>query len=359
MHLHVTEHQAQSKICPCGARTTAVFPESVKGPVQIGDTLRAFTVLLGQHHVAKDRISEIIESLFGIAVSDTSIQKYEEQADKNLKVLHTQLYDHIARADVKHADETGVRVGGSTHWLHTLSTSWLTYLWYSPKRKCALTGLNGKLVHDNFTSYECLADVEHIYCNAHHLRELCAVFEQDNEAWAYHMHQLLREMCHATHLYGSLANKQISAFKDAYDRLVTQGITYHERLDPLARSDKKKQRGRLKRRRGHNLALRFRIKREGILMFLNDPSVPFTNNQAERDLRPVKIQQKVSGCFRTSSGAERYAAIRSFVSTLRKLGLDVWTWLQKAIKQPILWHDIQLALCSTYRALPAPSSPAL
>ena len=195
-----------------------------------------------------------------------------------------------------------------------------TYL-QSVYSKSLLSGLTGTLVHDHWKSYFTLEDVDHALCNAHHLRELRSLAE-DGEIWAKRMIRLLRKSCHLVNISEQsvlLPDKQILLGK-IYDRIVEDGLNYHEVLMPLASAGK---RGRKKRRTGHNLLLRLRDYKSDVLRFSYDSAVPFTNNQAENDLRMMKVKQKVSGCFRSETGAQKFVRIRTLLSTARKQGWEI------------------------------------
>jgi transposase len=317
-------------VCACGARTRAVFPKDVKAPMQVGNNIKAIASYLSGQFIAKDRLSEAIEDIFGVSISDTTLLKHEHQLAQNLRWFHKGAYGLLQRAGVKHADETCVRIDGRNSWMHVLSTGQITYLWPSNSRKCSLSGLTGTLVHDHYSSYLKLPNVTHAYCNAHHLRELKALIKYDNEDWALNMRALLLCACRAKN-NGSLTQQTIDRFSVIYDKCVAQALGYHESLSPLVNTGK---RGRARKRIGHNFALRLQREKDGVLRFLLEPPVPFTNNQAEQDLRMVKIKQKVSGCFRTFAGAEDFAVLRSFIGTLKKNGLDVLTGIRTAITKP-------------------------
>ena len=163
--------------------------------------------------------------------------------------------------------------------------------------------------------------VSHALCNAHHLRELKALVEIEKEDWARKMQRLLRRACHAANLARErdvpLKRRLIQCFERRYDAIVAEGMAFHEALPPLAKGGGNR-RGRAPRRTGHNLLLRFVARREDTLRFLHDPTVPFTNNEAERDGRMMKLSQKISGGFRSLEGASDFATIRSFLSTAKK-----------------------------------------
>lgn len=335
----VTEHQAEVKRCKCGACSTANFPEGVVAPTQIGDTFRSIALYLSGQFIAKDRLSMAMEDLFGVPISDTTLIKYEQQLSENLGLLYQQILERIQASKVKHQDESGLRVGGKTGWIHVFCTKLFTYLWYDRKRKSRIETGRGTSVHDHYKPYLQEEDVDHSFCNAHHLRELKALMLYEQEEWASEMYTLLKIMNQSTEDETSLPLEKIEFLRRAYDKVVQRGFDYHESLAPPP-SLKKSPRGRKKRRTGHNLLLRFRNHKNDVLRFLSDPNIPFTNNQAERDLRMVKLKQKVSGCLRTEAGARDFAVIRSFIGTIRKHKLNILDSIKLALHQRISLFDI-------------------
>jgi transposase len=252
--------------------------------------------------------------------------------------------DHVAAAPVKHMDETGFRIGGKTRWLHIASTIWLTFYRVSPKRGSLLANVLGIVVHDHWKPYYTLTDVLHALCNAHHLRELQALIEIEKEDWSRKMQRLLRRACHAANLGReqgvTLSPGFIALLERCYDAILTEGFTFHE-TQPALISTARKRRGRVPRRTGHNLLLRLRVRKADVLRFLADPTVPFTNNLAERDARMMKLRQKISSGFRSVDGAEDFAVIRSLLSTARKQSWDI---LQALASQPArLIAELQIA----------------
>jgi transposase len=241
--------------------------------------------------------------------------------------------DHVAAAAVKHMDETGFRIGGKTRWLHVACTKLLTFYRVCVKRGALLTEVakvKGVVVHDHWKPYYTIADVQHALCNAHHLRELKALVEIEKEDWARRMQLLLRRACHAANLARDrgvlMKPRLIALFEHRYDAIVRQGLSFHESLPPLAAvgsAKETKPRRREPRRTGHNLLLRFATRKEDTLRFLHDPGVPFSNNEAERDVRMMKLRQKISGGFRSSESAADFATIRSFLATARKQGWNI------------------------------------
>lgn len=334
---HVTEHQTGSKKCTCGTVTTALFPESVSAPVQIGNNARSIAVLLSAgHFVPLDRTSEIMDTVFDTPISDTSILKYEADLAKNLEPFHQESLDYLKKCDVKHGDETGMRVGKKTNWMHVLCDEFVTYLKYQEKRKVQYEDLKGILVHDHYNSYLKLPDITHAFCNAHILRELKALKEYEKESWACEMHSLL-QIINRTKNEGRLDAKKGNFFERAFGKILKRGLDYHESLGAL---EHRKKQGRDKRRIGHNLLLRLQDYQHGTLLFMNQLDVPFTNNQAERDLRMVKVKQKVSGCFRTISGVQNFAINRSFIATSKKNGCNILESIKTAMTQTVSLYSI-------------------
>lgn len=243
----VTAHKASVKVCSCGKKNTAAMPEYIKAPVQYGANVRAMGVYLGNQFIAKDRISDIFRDLFQLSMSDTTLIAFDEECAEKLASFYATALESIKKADVKHADETGMRVANKTQWVHVISTALLTHYRINPKRGSLLTGIIGKMVHDHWKPYFTLDGVLHALCNAHHLRELKALIEVDEEKWAQDMYTLLKE---ASYLENPSSVKQLK-ISDKYDQIVAAGLEYHNGLAPFKLNRKK-------RRPGHNLLLRLR-----------------------------------------------------------------------------------------------------
>jgi transposase len=240
--------------------------------------------------------------------------------------LAAHIEQQVTQAAVKHLDETGYRIAGVLQWLHVASTWLLTCYRTSGQRGAMLAGVRGIIVHDFWRPYLAMIGVTHALCNAHHLRELKALMDIEKEPWARAMHRFLRQTCHAAHLarahQRSLSPRFLAWLSARYDRILAQGFAFHESQPPLG-AGLPTRRGRIRRRTGHNLLLRLRAHKEDTLRFLHDPTVPFTNNQAERDLRMMKVRQKISGGFRSASGAQTFALLRTVLSTARKQGWNI------------------------------------
>ncbi len=325
--LVVTEHRAHDCECPaCGAKTRALFPDGVNAPVQYGARITAFVIyLLHYQLLPENRLATLMADLFGVKVATATIARMSRACAERLHGFVETVRDLVVGAPVKHLDETGFRIGGKTQWLHVASTALLTFYRVCAKRGSLLANVVGIVIHDHWKPYYRIEGVLHALCNAHHLRELKALVEIEKEEWARKMQRLLRRACHTTNRARErgvpLRPRLIECFERRYDAILAEGLAFHETQLPLVRTVIKaggKRRGRAPRRTGHNLLLRLAKHKEDTLRFLRDPTVPFTNNQAERDGRMMKLRQKISGGFRSLQGAMDFALIRSFVSTARK-----------------------------------------
>jgi transposase len=325
----VTEHRAHGCACPnCAAFTWASFPEDVKAPVQYGAQICAFVVyLLNYQLLPEDRLAELLSDLFGLRMVPATIARMSATCARRFQCFADAVRERVAAARVKHMDETGFRIGGRTQWLHIFSTALLTFYRVAAKRGSLLCGVTGIIVHDHWKPYYTMKGVLHALCNAHHLRELKALVEIEKEEWARKMQSLLRRACHAVNLArerGVWLKPPLSdLFQQSYERILKEGIAFHETQPPLERAGERKRRGRKRRRTGHNLLLRLSTRKEDVLRFLTDPDVPFTNNQAERDGRMMKVKQKISGGFRSEEGANTFVTMRSVISTAKKQGWNV------------------------------------
>ena len=330
--LIVTEHRAYRCRCGrCGGETRAPFPEGVTAPVQYGPRLLAVVVyLLHYQLLPEDRLAEAMADLFGVRLVAATIARMSRTCAGRAQGFADTVGALVKAAAVKHLDETGFRIGGRTQWLHIACTVWLTFYRISPRRGSLLSDVMGIVVHDHWKPYYTMEGVLHALCNAHHLRELQALVDIEKEEWARRMQRLLRRACHATHLARDrgvpLDPRLVDQFRRRYDIIVTEGLAFHQDQPPLATpptNGGRKRRGRPPRRTGHNLLLRLSTRKDDVLRFLDDPAVPFTNNQAERDGRMMKVRQKISGGFRSQEGARDFAVIRSLISTARKQGWNV------------------------------------
>ena len=336
--LVVTEHRAHVCQCAgCGARTRGAFPDGVNAPVQYGARIAAFAIYLThQQMLPQKRLVALMADLFGVRIAAATIEGMSRACAARLKGFSETVRGLVAGAPVKHMDETGFRIGGKTQWLHVSCTVMLTFYRTCAKRGSLLAGVAGIVVHDHWKPYYTMTGVLHALCNAHHLRELKALVDIEKEDWARQMQRLLRRACHAANLARdagvALKPGLVACIERRYDAIVAAGLAFHEAQPPLARAVARpggKTRGRAPRRTGHNLLLRLLARRSDTLRFLRDPAVPFSNNEAERDVRMMKLRMKISGGFRSPEGAADFATIRGFLSTARKQGWNIIKALQQ------------------------------
>ncbi len=330
LHYITTEHQAHTVGCQqCGKVTTSAFPEHVTQPVQYGVRVKQLAVYLRtEQFVPYQRSQQLLQDLFELPVCVGSLQNFVTGAAKRATEPTESIRAAIAQADVVHADETGFYIGGKRHWLHTASTQTLSYFFphATRGRKAVdevdiLPNVTGTLVHDAWPTYF-LYDTVHALCHAHHLRDLTALIENDKEVWAGQMRAFLlaaKALVDEEKASGStrLPETMRARIETLYDAIVTYGLAE----TPLPTQGKN---GRPKATKGRNLVERFGARKDSMLRFIRDFKVPFDNNLAERDIRMMKVQQKVSGCFRSESGANDFCTLRSYTSTIRKQGLSVW-----------------------------------
>ena len=340
--VEVTEHRVEEKRCPCcGVTTRADFPESIRGPVQYGERVQALAAYFAhQHFVPVDRVCQILQDIFEVDVSPGTCASIDEQLYQRLEAFENSLREHLLASRVLHFDETGIRCEKRLHWIHVASSQTATlYGMYAKRGQEAmdkmgiLQNFTGAAVHDHWFPYFSYEQVRHCLCNAHHLRELTFVKEQEGEKWAAHMKDLLLRATHAVEEHaeqGRLPSEVLSQIESEYTRILKEGAEHHAHLPPLSR----KRRGRQKQRTGKNLLDRLQAKRWYVLRFLYNFEIPFTNNQGERDIRMVKLKQKISGCFRTPLGGQIFCRIRSYISTARKQGWNIWGALAEAITGP-------------------------
>jgi len=340
--LRVVEHVAEHRRCGCGQLTRGEFPAGVSAPTQYGPGVRALAMyLIARQHLPYERTAELFRDWLRAPVSTGTLATYLARGAEDLQGFLDEVHRQVISAPVAHFDETGARVQGRLRWLFAASTDQLTFYALHDKRgkdgidhAGVLPHFTGVAVHDGFKPYRrCYTDAQHALCNAHHLRELQAVIEQDpdgKQSWARAMDRLLRDLQRAVatatdHGHDDLDVFQLAAARLAYEQIIATG--YPE--NPL-NTMRTGQRGFIAQTPARNLLSRLDRYREDVLRFAHDFQVPFDNNLVERDVRMVKLQQKISGCWRTSTGADQFLALRAYLSTATKQGrrlLDVLTSL--------------------------------
>jgi transposase len=330
LRLVVREHQAAHVRCPaCQAVTVGTFPAEASSRAQYGPRLRALVVyLVEQQLVPYGRVRELLDDLFGAHLSVGTLVTWVQQGAATLAPVEAAIKAALQRAPVLHSDETGVRRAGTLAWAHVASTARLTHYAIHAKRGTQATDAIGILpaytgvsVHDGWAPYRAYRTCRHALCNIHHLRELTFLDEQHHQPWANDLKHLLLQMKAVVEQARALGQLRLptaarEAFVTRYRDLVAAGLA----ANPPPRR-RPRQRGRLKQTPARNLLDRLVLGQAHILAFLDDLTIPFDNNQAERDLRMLKVQQKVSGCFRSDPGAAAFARIRGYLSTLTKQGV--------------------------------------
>lgn len=340
INIIVTEHQIEHKICPCCGKE-AIAPCPVSGSVQYGERIKSLGVYLNQYQMLPfERTREVMDDLFGACPSAEVLQQSNELCYDNLEqTVETVIKESLISSAVMNNDETGIRCEKDTKWIHVHSTGEHTYYAMDDKRGeeameriGILPRFQGNSVHDRWASYDMYDNCQHSYCNAHLLRELKAE-EENKKPWASDMKTVLLDAHELSKQEHTDTNRVVAIVK-RYDNIVKKAI----KQEPIPQKTPHK-RGRVAKSKSLRLLECFRDKNEKVLRFLYDKNVPFDNNLAERDLRMVKLKQKISGCFRTRKGADVFCRIRSYISTVKKQGGQVWEMLQMAMKtssfQPI------------------------
>jgi transposase len=356
VQLKVTEHRAEIKSCSCcGKETRAPFPREVSKAVQYGTEIKAQIVYLNtEQHLPLERTCDLLDEFYNHRLSEGTIVTACAEAAQKVEKSNAAIKEHLVEHEkVGHFDETGMMINGVLNWLHTASTPLLTHYAMHAKRGSRamneidiLPRFKGRTVHDDLASYF-QYELEHALCNAHHLRTLLFLLERYPQKWVQELHDLLltiKEKVEAAKekMQTALSLRQTNAFSKEYDLLIAKGLRANP--PPTEKSRRPGQRGRLKQSPARNFLLRLRDHKAAVLAFMYDFNVPFDNNQAERDLRMMKVKQKVSGGFRSISGAQTFCEIRSYLSTARKNGIKALAALRLAFGNAPLLPDFVASL---------------
>ena len=324
----VIEYRAQILENEEGVQFVADFPEGVTRPVQYGAGVKAHAVYLSQFQlIPYDRIRDQLKEQMHLPVSAGSVFNFNQEAYDALEGFETWVKDQLANEVCANADETGINIDGKGHWLHCLSSPLYTLFYPHQKRgkkamdeMGVLPRFHGILCHDHWKPYYRYTEFLHALCNAHHLRELERAWEQDGQHWAKEMQDLLLQINKIVEdSGGALSPKEAEPWWKKYRQLLQHAET---ECPPPDESMRKRKRGRIKRSKARNLLERLRSYEHDVLRFMENPTVPFTNNRGENDIRMTKVHQKISGCFRSMNGAMMFCRIRSYLSTCRKQGVS-------------------------------------
>lgn len=334
LRLDVTEHQAEIKHCPCCAHENqGEFPAEVPQPVQYGARMKGLLVYLNHGQLLPyERTTMVVEDLLGQSVSQGTLLTVTQTCAAQVAATEDRGKQALQQAPVVHVDETGLYENGRRIWLHSASTPELTYYFPHEKRGQAamqaaevLPEFHGVAIHDHWEAYQQFEQCDHAFCNAHHLRELQRAMDQDQAVWAKEMNPLLldiKEQVDQAKAAGqsALSPAQIAQFQTQYRGIVDQALQPYLTAPPASAPPT---RGRQKQSKTKNLLDRFDRYQTETLRFMTDFRVPFDNNLAERDLRMMKVKQKISGTFRSPEGTRSFCRIRGFISTAQKQGKNV------------------------------------
>lgn len=333
LRLLVQEHRVEEIYCPaCQRQTQGSFPRGVDAPVQYGPRVKAFAVYLSHFQLLPmERICEALEDLCHCHLSEGTLVNWIAEAATTLVPTIQRIKTLLLAGAFQHADETGIRVKGLLHWMHVNGTRWLTlYSWHRKRGREALEQIGiwphfrGRVMHDRWVSYDHYP-CAHSLCGAHLLRDCLYVAEQEKQLWAQEMFDLLLRMAEAAEQWRALGASVIPTrerenwIAQYFDVLVS-GFAAHAAQAPPASNREPSKRGRKTQSASKNLLDTLLTRADQVLAFLEDLSIPFTNNLAERDLRMIKVQQKISGTFRSTEGVTAFYVIRSYLSTMRKQG---------------------------------------
>jgi transposase len=330
IQFEVTEHQAEVKTCPqCQQITKGQFSLGVSQATQYGKKIKAQMAYFHEYQLLPlKRAKEMFQELYGQTIAEGTILAACEEIAEQVQAANEEIKEHLTyKTSVEHFDETGLRIENALYWLHVASTDLLTYYGFHKKRGQEgmdavgiLPNFSGRAIHDGLPVYLRYLNCQHGLCNVHHLRSLDFLEERYPQKWVTELKELLLEIKTTVdeakeRLKTRLSLKIIGQFTARYDALLRKGLRVNP---PLKKMEGPAKRGRPKQSFARNLLSRLSEQKEAVLAFMHDFDVPFDNNQAERDIRMMKVRQKISGCFRSQRGAEIFCAVRGYISTAHK-----------------------------------------
>jgi transposase len=331
LKLQVIEHCIEVKQCPkCHQKITACFPDGVTQATQYGERIKSLMIYLNHYQlIPYGRVKEFFWDIFNHKISEGTVFNQTVECFERLAKTEEKISELLQQASNLHCDESGIRAIGKLHWCHVASTDKLTAFTLHSKRGLEaieqmniLTHYRGTLIHDHFKPYWNY-EIRHALCNAHHLRELTFIYEQYKQIWAKQMIDLLlaikKQVTWHRENELSFLPSRVEAYERCYFEIIHIGLWHPDNIIISTRS----KRGFKKQSKAKNLLDRLRHHQKSVLAFMYDFSIPFDNNQAERDIRMVKVKQKISGCFRSFENGRRFCRIRSYLSTARKNGQHI------------------------------------
>jgi transposase len=329
----VREYRAEVVIDGDGNRYVATFPDEVAKAVQYGSSVKSLAVYMSQYQlIPYNRVQEIFADHFNLSISQGSLHNFNKEAFDKLDFFEVEAMETLKNAAVLNADETGIQIGDKNHWLHVLCTPKTTYFFPHERRGCeaidemgVLKDFTGVLVHDHWKPYFGYTE-KHGLCNAHHLRELQWVIDFKGHKWASSMKRFLNTTNKMVIAAGGvLPEEEQKERHNRYRQIIRDGRSECPIMMPTKGSGRKK----VAQTKERNLLDRLDKFEDSVLRFMKEVNVPFTNNQAEQDIRMVKVQQKVSGCFRSMNGARYFCRIRGFLLTNNKRGTSPYDALNQ------------------------------
>lgn len=344
----ITEHRKVRYKCRnCGEILSGTFPEGiVANRAQYGEGIQSLAVYFNEYHfIPYHRLKELFSDCFSLTLSVGSLVNFIKKAGERLATFEDHLRDALLSSSLLHGDETGMRCESKTQWIHSLSNDQLTYYQLDAHRGTEgqeqiglLPAYKGHLVHDRYASYFQYEQMDHSLCNAHLLRELKYLYEQEGCCWAEQIKNLLLKAKEHKEKCSSVSQHYKTRLGNEFKKIVLHHLKKEDRK--MAGSPRLKRRGKPKRSKAHNLLRALCKYQKAVLAFIMEPNVPFDNNQAERDLRMVKTKQKISGCFRSTDGGQAFCRIRSYLSTLKKNNENILQGIKNALKGNSYFPDL-------------------